>query len=37
MAVRGGALVRAFSAVGWKWGGLWGGSPDYQHFSTTGG
>jgi hypothetical protein len=36
MAVRGGALVRAFSAVGWKWGGLWAGTPDYQHFSTTG-
>jgi D-alanyl-D-alanine carboxypeptidase len=36
MAVRGGILVRAFSAVGWKWGGLWAGTPDYQHFSTTG-
>jgi hypothetical protein len=36
MAVRSGILVRAFSAVGWKWGGLWSGSPDYQHFSTTG-
>jgi D-alanyl-D-alanine carboxypeptidase len=36
MAVRGGILVRAFSAVGWKWGGLWSGTPDYQHFSTTG-
>ncbi len=37
MAVRGGTLVRAFAAVGWKWGGRWTGSPDYQHFSSTGG
>jgi hypothetical protein len=37
MAVRGGVLVRAFAAVGWKWGGRWTGSPDYQHFSKTGG
>jgi D-alanyl-D-alanine carboxypeptidase len=37
MAVRGGLLVRAFAAVGWQWGGRWIGSPDYQHFSTTGG
>ncbi len=37
MAVRGGVLVRAFAAVGWKWGGRWTGSPDYQHFSSTGG
>jgi hypothetical protein len=36
MAVAGGLLVRAFAAVGWKWGGVWRGSPDYQHFSTTG-
>jgi D-alanyl-D-alanine carboxypeptidase len=36
MAVSGGLLVRAFAAVGWKWGGVWRGSPDYQHFSTTG-
>jgi len=33
MAVRGGVLVRAFAAVGWKWGAAFG---DYQHFSTTG-
>ena len=32
MAVRGGALVRAFAAAGWKWGASFG---DYQHFSTT--
>ena len=37
MAVRGGLLVRAFAAVGWSWGGRWTGSPDYQHFSATGG
>jgi hypothetical protein len=36
MAVSGGLLVRAFAAVGWQWGGVWRGSPDYQHFSTTG-
>ena len=33
MAVRGGILVRAFAAAGWKWGASFG---DYQHFSTTG-
>ena len=33
MAVPGGVLVRAFAAVGWKWGAGFG---DYQHFSTTG-
>jgi hypothetical protein len=37
MAVRGGLLVRAFAGVGWGWGGRWAGSPDYQHFSATGG
>jgi hypothetical protein len=37
MAVRGGLLVRAFVAAGWLWGGRWTGSPDYQHFSATGG
>jgi hypothetical protein len=36
MAVSGGVLVRAFAAVGWSWGGRWS-SPDYQHFSATGG
>ena len=36
MAVAGGVLVRAFAARGWGWGGRWAGSPDYQHFSTTG-
>jgi hypothetical protein len=33
MAVANGVLVRAFAAVGWKWGASFG---DYQHFSTTG-
>jgi hypothetical protein len=37
MAVAGGVLVRAFAAAGWQWGGRWTGSPDYQHFSSTGG
>jgi hypothetical protein len=36
MAVAGGPLVQAFAAVGWQWGGRWS-SPDYQHFSKTGG
>jgi hypothetical protein len=36
MAYSGGALVDAFAAVGWQWGGRWS-SPDYQHFSATGG
>jgi len=37
MAVAGGVLVRAFASVGWLWGGRWSGTPDYQHFSSTGG
>lgn len=37
MALPGGPLVRAFAAAGWRWGGRWAGSPDYQHFSKTGG
>jgi hypothetical protein len=37
MAVAGGVLVRAFASVGWLWGGRWRGTPDYQHFSSTGG
>ncbi len=37
MAVEGGALVRAFDAIGWGWGGRWSGSVrDYQHFSASG-
>jgi D-alanyl-D-alanine carboxypeptidase len=26
----------AFRGVGWKWGGDWPGTKDYQHFSSTG-
>jgi hypothetical protein len=37
MAVPGGVLVRAFAAAGWQWGGRWRATPDYQHFSETGG
>jgi hypothetical protein len=37
MAVTGRTLVTAFIAGGWQWGGRWTGSPDYQHFSSTGG
>jgi D-alanyl-D-alanine carboxypeptidase len=37
MAVANGVLVHAFASVGWKWGGRWTASPDYQHFSATGG
>ena len=36
MAVAGGVLVQAFAARGWAWGGRWAGTPDYQHFSTSG-
>ena len=36
MAVEGGVLVRAFASVGWRWGGRWTASRDFQHFSTTG-
>jgi hypothetical protein len=37
MAVPGGVLVRAFASVGWQWGGRWAATPDYQHFSRSGG
>ena len=37
MAVAAGVLVRAFASVGWLWGGRWRATPDYQHFSSTGG
>ena len=36
MAVEGNALVRAFDAIGWGWGGRWAGVKDYQHFSASG-
>jgi hypothetical protein len=37
MAYAGGTLVRAFAAAGWQWGGRWARTPDWQHFSATGG
>jgi hypothetical protein len=37
MVVSGGVVVRLFASVGWSWGGRWTASPDYQHFSATGG
>jgi hypothetical protein len=36
MAIEGGALVRAFDAVGWGWGGRWSSVKDFQHFSASG-
>jgi len=36
MAYEGGALVRAFDAIGWGWGGRWSPVKDYQHFSASG-
>ncbi len=32
----GDAVVRAFAAQGWGWGGSWSGGKDYQHFSASG-
>jgi len=31
-----GPVVAAFASAGWKWGGFWKSSKDYQHFSLTG-
>jgi len=36
MAYERGALVRAFDAIGWGWGGRWTSVKDYQHFSASG-
>ena len=30
------AVVRAFRSVGWRWGGRWRRTIDYQHFSSNG-
>jgi len=32
----GGAVTRAFDAIGWGWGGRWVTPKDYQHFSSNG-
>lgn len=37
MIHRGDVVVRAFHSIGWKWGGDWPGTKDYQHFSSNGG
>jgi hypothetical protein len=29
-------VVRAFAAIGWKWGGSWRPARDFQHFSANG-
>jgi poly-gamma-glutamate synthesis protein (capsule biosynthesis protein) len=31
-----GPVVRAFESIGWKWGGRWVRTTDYQHFSPSG-
>jgi len=36
VVLAGDAVVRAFAAHGWRWGGDWSSPVDYQHFSTTG-
>jgi hypothetical protein len=36
MIHKGDATVRAFTAIGWGWGGSWSGAKDYQHFSSNG-
>lgn len=36
MIVEGDVVVRAFEAIGWKWGGRWKTARDYQHFSVDG-
>jgi hypothetical protein len=33
---KGDVAYRAFTAIGWGWGGLWNGDRDYQHFSSSG-
>jgi hypothetical protein len=36
MFLPGGSAVRAFTAIGWGWGGTWTSQKDYMHFSATG-
>jgi hypothetical protein len=37
MVQPGGAVVKAFAAIGWKWGGDYRSLKDYMHFSANGG
>ena len=34
---RNSAVTRAFSSIGWGWGGNWSSKKDYMHFSYNGG
>jgi hypothetical protein len=36
MILRGGPVVRAFTRIGWGWGGSWHSLRDLQHFSANG-
>ena len=36
MIQAGDGVIRAFAAIGWRWGGSWSGDKDYHHFSSTG-
>lgn len=36
MIVEGDAVVQAFDAIGWGWGGRWRSLKDWQHFSANG-
>jgi hypothetical protein len=36
MVLPGDATVRAFAAIGWKWGGSWTSPTDLMHFTATG-
>ncbi len=29
-------VVKAFTSIGWKWGGSWSSLKDFQHFSANG-
>src|SRR4029078_13298478 len=31
-----GVVVRAFAAIGWRWGGQWRALKEYHHFSANG-
>jgi hypothetical protein len=36
MIFQGESVAKAFSAIGWSWGGLWSAPKDYMHFSLNG-